>query len=145
VVVAGGGNTAAPPPPDPTLTPQSEAERAAVRDALKQLREKKEPTRYRNGTTLVSARAQAARVTVQLPADARLFIDNVACPLTSSTRSFNTPALQQGRDYYYTLRAEVTRNGQTRVQSQRVTVAAGRHVRVEFNNLSQNSRQVVRR
>jgi hypothetical protein len=38
----------------------------------------------------------------------------------------------------------VTRNGQTRVQSQRVTVSSGRQVRVEFNNFSR-VKQVVQR
>jgi uncharacterized protein (TIGR03000 family) len=97
------------------------------------------PPRFKDETqassgTLVSTAPRAARITVYLPAEAQLYVDNVFCPLTSATRSFPTPPLQPGREFYYTLRAEVTRDGQTRVQSQRITVGAGRQVSVEFNN-----------
>jgi uncharacterized protein (TIGR03000 family) len=135
-------------PPDPAITPKSAEERAAIEKALKDLREKKNggggEIRFRSAGSLVSVSPRTARVTVQLPADARLFIDNQPCPLTSSTRTFSTPALQPGREYYYTLRAELTRNGERRVQTQRVLVSAGRQVRVEFNNFSK-SRQLVQR
>jgi uncharacterized protein (TIGR03000 family) len=76
-----------------------------------------------------------ARVTVRLPEDARLYVDNVTCPLTSSTRSFTTPTLEPGQRYYYTLRAEVTRNGQVHADSKRVTVEAGRESTVAFGDL----------
>src|SRR5262249_31583754 len=129
---AGGGARV-----DPSLVPRNEAEADAIRDALKKLRQKKEKEEAQAPSgTLVSSSPRAARITVNLPADARLYIDNVFCPLTSSTRSFPTPPLQPGREVYYTLRAEVTREGQTRVQSQRITVGAGRQVNVEFNNFA---------
>jgi uncharacterized protein (TIGR03000 family) len=76
-----------------------------------------------------------ANVVVRLPADARLYINGVVCPLTSSTRSFDTPELQPGKSYYYTMKAELTRDGQTRSESQRVEVLAGKKVTVEFNKL----------
>jgi uncharacterized protein (TIGR03000 family) len=128
------GSAAAPPRPaatpriDPNLIPRNAAERDAIRDALKRLREKKKEE--------VRASPRPARVTVQLPADATLYIDNEVCPLTSATRTFPTPALQPGREYYYTLRAEVVRDGQTLVQRQRVTVSAGRQVSVRLNDFS---------
>ncbi len=78
-----------------------------------------------------------ARVTVKLPADARLYIDNVLCPLTSSTRSFDTPELDAGRRYYYTLKAEVVRDGVMQTARKRVVVEAGKEVSVEFANLPQ--------
>jgi uncharacterized protein (TIGR03000 family) len=84
----------------------------------------------------VSTSPAPAQVTVRLPADARLYIDNTVCPLTSDTRSFNTPTLQPGQEYFYTFRAEITRDGQTRSQSQRVVVAPGRRVTVQFNNFT---------
>jgi uncharacterized protein (TIGR03000 family) len=85
---------------------------------------------------LVSTTPAAARITVRVPEDARLFVDDVACPLTSATRAFDTPVLQPGREYYYTLRAEITRNGERRTESKRVVVAPGRRVTVEFKNFS---------
>jgi len=134
---AGGGGGGGGARVDPSLMPRNEAEADAVRDALKKLRKKRQQRRdddEASSDTLVSTTQRAAQITVRLPADARLYVDNVFCPLTSSTRSFPTPPLQPGRDFYYTLRAEVTRNGETLVRSQRVTVGAGRQVNVEFND-----------
>ena len=69
---------------------------------------------------------RAARVVVKLPEDARLFIDDDPCPLTSAKRSFDTPDLQPGVTYHYTIRVEVTRAGRAVKESKRVTVRAGR-------------------
>lgn len=109
---------------DPGLTPRTEAERAAVRDALKKVRDDSEVRAIKS--------ANSARVVVKLPSDARLYVDNVLCNLTSGTRAFNTPALQPGRKYYYTLRTEMNRDGRTVNQSQRVIVTAGQRVNVNF-------------
>jgi uncharacterized protein (TIGR03000 family) len=76
-----------------------------------------------------------ARITVKLPADARLFVDDVACPLTSTERTFETPRLEAGRRYFYNMRAEVVREGQTRTQTKRVEVLAGLPVSVNFSDL----------
>jgi uncharacterized protein (TIGR03000 family) len=84
----------------------------------------------------VSTTPAPAHVTVRLPADARLYIDNTVCPLTSATRSFDTPTLQPGQEYVYTFRAEITRDGQMRRESQRVVVAPGRRVTVQFSNFT---------
>ena len=70
-------------------------------------------------TKLATEGKDVARVTVKLPADARLYVDDVLCPLTSTTRSFNTPELEAGRPYYYTLKAEFVNDGQTRKTRQR--------------------------
>ena len=76
-----------------------------------------------------------ARITVRLPADARLFVDNALCPLTSGERTITTPPLDVGRTYYYTLKAEVVRDGETRSQSRRIDVEAGKELTVEFKDL----------
>jgi len=107
-----------------------------ISDRLKKLEERKEPAAFSPDTKFVSSTPAPAHVTVRLPADARLFIDNSHCPLTSDTRAFKTPTLQPNQEYFYTLRAEITRDGQTRVASQRVVVAPGRRVTVEFSNFS---------
>jgi uncharacterized protein (TIGR03000 family) len=86
-------------------------------------------------TKLATEGKDTARVTVKLPADARLYVDDVLCPLTSATRTFNTPELDAGQRYYYTLKAEVVRDGGTRSATQRVLVEAGKQVRVEFKDL----------
>jgi uncharacterized protein (TIGR03000 family) len=77
-----------------------------------------------------------ATVVVHLPADAKLYVDNVACPLTSATRSFNTPGLEPGRKYFYTLKAEVVRDGKPAAESRRVLLSAGKRVDVDFGDLA---------
>lgn len=77
---------------------------------------------------------QSARVTVNLPSDARLWVDAVECPLTSSVRSFNTPALNPGQRYAYNLKAEIVRDGRTITETQRVVLTPGEESRVDFSS-----------
>jgi uncharacterized protein (TIGR03000 family) len=74
--------------------------------------------------------AAPATIVVSLPATARLTIDGNPTTSSSGLRVFASPSLQPGREYYYTLRAEVVRNGQTVAQTQRVAVRAGEETRV---------------
>jgi uncharacterized protein (TIGR03000 family) len=77
-----------------------------------------------------------ARVTIALPADARLWVDNVVCPV----RSFTTPQLEPGRKYFYTLRAELVRDGRTVAETRRIIVSAGQETNVSFNDQLQTVR-----
>ena len=63
-------------------------------------------------------------------------MDNVLCPLASDTRAFNTPRLEPGRQYFYNLRAEVTRDGQTVSQNRRILLSAGQQVEVDFQEMA---------
>jgi uncharacterized protein (TIGR03000 family) len=86
-----------------------------------------------------TARVEAtvrSRLTVRLPADARLFVNGQATTQTSATRIFETPPLQAGTDYSYTLRAEVVRDGQTQSAEKQVSFRAGRPVEVDFGDLT---------
>jgi uncharacterized protein (TIGR03000 family) len=83
----------------------------------------------------LSEAGSPARVRVKLPADADLFVDGVRVPLTSAVRSFQTPKLEAGRSYFYTLKADVVRDGRTVSASKRVTVEAGKEATVEFSDL----------
>jgi uncharacterized protein (TIGR03000 family) len=82
------------------------------------------------------AQAAPARVTVRLPADATLTIDNVVCPLTSTTRVFESPKLEPGRQFVYTVKAEVVRDGRPVSESRRVIVEAGKKLEVNFKDLA---------
>jgi uncharacterized protein (TIGR03000 family) len=79
-----------------------------------------------------SGSAAPARIVIRLPEDARLYVDNVFCPLTSDTRSFDTPAIPPGQKYYYTLTAQFVRDGRVVQESQRAYFEASEEVRVEF-------------
>lgn len=66
-----------------------------------------------------------ATIFVQLPADAKLFIDNEATTSTGGSRFFQSPVLNADKEYHYTLKAEVVRDGKPVKAEQVVTVKAG--------------------
>jgi len=89
---------------------------------------------------LADGTAEPAHVIVRLPADAQLTVHGVDCPLTSNTRTFDTPVLAPGQDYFYDLKAKVLREGQPVTQTRRVTFRAGERVTVSFENLVVSNR-----
>ena len=72
----------------------------------------------------------AATIVVSLPADAKLMIDDQPTTSTSDHRVFVSPSLTAGKDFTYTLKAEITVNGKATVVSQVVTVRAGEESQV---------------
>jgi uncharacterized protein (TIGR03000 family) len=72
-----------------------------------------------------AAKAAPAVIYVSLPADAKLTIDGNETRSISASRSFVTPALPMGKEFNYTLKAEVVRDGQAYSVIRRVTVQAG--------------------
>lgn len=81
------------------------------------------------------ARLEApATLVVNLPAGATLMIDDSPTSSNSTSRVFQTPPLQAGYDYYYTLKAEAMQDGKPVQVTNRVTVRAGEitSVRLEF-------------
>jgi uncharacterized protein (TIGR03000 family) len=85
----------------------------------------------------------AAHVTVIAPPGARVFVDNFAVKLHGDRATFDTPALEPGKTYFYTIKAELDRDGKADSESQRVLVQAGKAVTVEFKKL--NAALTVRR
>jgi len=86
-------------------------------------------------TTQVGSGSAQARVTINLPADATLFVDDQQMKATSATRVFRTPELDPDATYYYVLRAEVIRDGQKQSEEKRILVRAGESVRASFTDL----------
>ncbi len=78
-----------------------------------------------------------ARVIVDLPADARLFVDGRRMNGSSSRRVFQTPDLTPGQTYYYELRAEVVRDGQVITANQRVILRPGQAATASFAGLGE--------
>ncbi len=76
-----------------------------------------------------------ARLIVEVPADARLYIDDHKMKTQSERRTFQTPALEQGQTYYYDVRVEMERDGKTLSTTKRVLLKAGQEVRADFNNM----------
>jgi uncharacterized protein (TIGR03000 family) len=73
-----------------------------------------------------------ATLIVKVPANARLTIDGRVTRSNSKVRVFASPALPQGKAFYYTLKARVERDGKTIVTTKRVRVRAGRLTRVSL-------------
>jgi uncharacterized protein (TIGR03000 family) len=76
---------------------------------------------------------EPARVTITLPADAKLLFNGAVAAGSGETRTFATPALQRGMDYGYELTAEVIRDGRLQTVTERVVVRAGETARVTLN------------
>ena len=112
------------PAADRSLIPQNDAERDAVRKQLEQLRKKAGAT---------DSSRDFAVVSVRMPVESRLFIDNTRSSLTSEVRTFRTPQLERGQQYFYVLRGEIERDGQIVSQSQRVLLSAGQQLNVQFD------------
>jgi len=83
-----------------------------------------------------SSSLNRAKMVVELPADAKLYIDDQLMKATSERRSFTTPDLVRGQAYYYILRAETVRDGKTLMASKRVIVRAGETVQTSLQELT---------
>jgi uncharacterized protein (TIGR03000 family) len=101
--------------------------------------DKKGNKKDKKGEDESMARPTQATVVVELPADASMMIDNYVSDLTSEIRTFVTPELVPGQDYYYTIKAEVVRDGRKVSQSQKIFVRAGRTTRVEFGEMAESA------
>lgn len=85
-------------------------------------------------TKLATAKLNAApaRITVELPASAKLYVDGVLKVSEGSVRNFHTPDLSKGQSYYYDLKAEITIDGNTITDEKRVIVKAGEALNESF-------------
>src|SRR5262249_4464224 len=90
------------------------------------------PEKKKKSTEAGQAEASAATIVVNLPADAKLSVDDNITQSTSASRVFATPVLDTDKEYTYTLKAEIIRDGKTITRTQRVTVRAGEESRVSF-------------
>jgi uncharacterized protein (TIGR03000 family) len=81
-----------------------------------------------------SALDTEATFMVRLPADATLSIDGVPTSSQSGERQFVTPSLEKGKEYSYTLTAQLTLNGKPVSVTRQLTVRAGEEtsVKIEF-------------
>ena len=73
-----------------------------------------------------------AKVIVQAPPEAKVYLDNQLMKSKSAKRVFATPTLTSGEQYFYDVRMEVVRDGKIDSATQRVVVRAGDEVTVNF-------------
>jgi uncharacterized protein (TIGR03000 family) len=79
--------------------------------------------------------AAPATLVVELPANAKLFIDDIPVKATAGVRTFDTPALEPGRPYYYMVRIERMRDDQPVSETRRIIVRAGQVARADFKDV----------
>ncbi len=81
-----------------------------------------------------------ASLKFDLPADATLFVDGKPVAEGGLARSFYTPALEPGRDYFYEVYTERTVDGKTVASDKKkVIVRAGKSINVSFAELTATS------
>lgn len=76
-----------------------------------------------------------AHVTVRLPADAQLYVNDAPIAHQAATTSFDSPPLDRGKPYHYVFRAELRSAGRSTSETRKVTVEAGKRVQVVFDSL----------
>jgi uncharacterized protein (TIGR03000 family) len=85
-----------------------------------------------------------ARLVVELPAEAKLYVDNYVSKATGkNVRTFNTPELEPGQTYYYELKAEMVLNGETVTETKRVILRPGSEIRTTFRELMAKERSPI--
>jgi uncharacterized protein (TIGR03000 family) len=90
-----------------------------------------QPVQYGSLTT-ASSGGNAARVTVRVPPDAQIWVENQATKLTGGVRNFVSPRLTPGREYIYDIRAVWQQDGHAVEQARQVAVHAGAKITVDF-------------
>ncbi len=88
--------------------------------------------RANHRTTVDFTERATSAVTVSLPANSKLTVDGIDTRMTGGKHTFQTPELTKGQPVSYEFRAEIERNGQTQVLTQKVSFKAGEPVEVDF-------------
>jgi uncharacterized protein (TIGR03000 family) len=73
-----------------------------------------------------------ARITLNVPAGARVWFDGTPTTATGSVRQFSTPPLRPDARYAYVVQARWNENGRDVTQALQVEVLAGDHVNLTF-------------
>lgn len=85
---------------------------------------------YNPASTLVNENGNRATIVAHLPADAVLIVNGERTTSSSSTRRFYSPPLDPNKNYVYTFKAQLKRNGRTETTEKRVQVHAGKSAEV---------------
>jgi uncharacterized protein (TIGR03000 family) len=82
----------------------------------------------------IGSSGSAARLVIEKPADARLYVDNIPIAADVPSKTFITPELDPSQAYYYMVRVEMTRDGKPLSETRRVIVRAGETVTELFRD-----------
>jgi uncharacterized protein (TIGR03000 family) len=75
-----------------------------------------------------------AKVIIDVPAQAKLYIDDQPMSNKTGQRTFVTPPLERGQTYFYDVKIVLIVDGQEKVQTQRVVLRAGEVAAANFSS-----------
>ena len=79
----------------------------------------------------------SARILIDVPENAKLYIDGQPVKDVRGERMFYTPTLNAGEKYYYDVRIETVKDGKVISESKRLIVRAGDSIRESFKGLGE--------
>jgi len=100
-------------------------------------------TSYVVPTVAEPAASNVAYLNINVPEDAKVYLQDQLMTLGGSQRRFVTPQIQAGNQHLYTVRVEVVRNGQTLSKTTQAAVTAGQEVAVSVGFDGQNQQELV--
>lgn len=119
------------PPAHPSDTMQGDPGLPPASDSDMPLDDGGAPAPPDSGARLYRPSANAV-LTVRVPVDARVFVNDLPTASTGSLRRYVSNGLRAGYNYTYHIRAEVVRAGQTITETKTVKLQAGDNPNVEF-------------
>ncbi len=94
--------------------------------------------------TSYNSTTSPARVSISLPADAKLYVDGqLTRTVDKSVRTFMTPDLEDGQEYRYVMKAEVVRDGMVQSETKTVIVKAGAEISEVFGSLNSSDAKLA--
>jgi uncharacterized protein (TIGR03000 family) len=90
-----------------------------------------------------SSDTRVARVVVKVPENAKVYLQDQPMSLSGKVRKFVSPKLDPKREYEYTVRVELDRDGQTLTKTATARVKAGQRVEVSVNFAENNPHELV--
>jgi uncharacterized protein (TIGR03000 family) len=100
------------------------------------------PTNY-VAAPVVQPSTGVAYLNVNVPEDAKVYLQDKLMTIGGTDRRFVTPQMQAGVQHLYTVKVEVVRNGQTVSKTAQAAVAAGQEVAVAVAFDVQNQQDLV--
>jgi uncharacterized protein (TIGR03000 family) len=89
------------------------------------------------------AASNVAYLNINVPEDAKVYLQDQLMTLTGTQRRFVTPEIQGANQHLYTVRVEVIRDGQKLSKTAQATVAAGQEIAVSVGFEGQNQKELV--
>jgi uncharacterized protein (TIGR03000 family) len=84
---------------------------------------------------LGSTENNRARVVFKLPENAKLYVEGQLIENAAEIKTFRTPVLEAGKSFVYSIRVEVSKDGETMVGETTVNVQAGREESVDLTSV----------